>query len=277
MSLRDYVYLLAYPRIIYLTSVEKGLPKEERGNQPGVGRSSIQVIVSAISQTFAAQGKPLPRDSSAWKAWCRGLLRRLGQPIDQKDPILRDDLKRAVEMARNHQNKLIGLRDTALMLLAFTCALRRSEISGVCLEHLGHDAGGWYLFIPHSKTDQARAGYKKPIYEATDIQYDPLLACRQWAEAAKIQAGLLFRSITHYGSIAEKALSGRAIADLFKTYCLRTNVSGHSARVGFVTQAALDGKDRSSMMVTTCHSSEAMIRKYTRDVDRGRQGTGTLL
>ena len=276
-SVSEYLYLLAYPRMIYLQHVAGGGAAEARGHQPGLGRSSIQTAVAAIGKSFEVMNRPAPNDSPEWRSWLKGLLRRLKQVTDRKDPVIRDDLQRAVILARAHPNRMIGLRDAALLLLGWSCALRRSEIVQVDLEHLRKDDAGWTLWIPQSKTDQDGKGYPKPLYRAQDPRCDPIHACHQWCGAAGITTGILFRSVNRYGIVSPDRLTTRSIATLLKSYSLRHNVSGHSLRVGYVTQAALDGKNNLATRIVTGHTSDAMLIDYQRVIDHQRQGPGSLL
>ena len=276
-SLCDYLYLLAYPRLLYLQHVAGGGAADARGHQPGLGKSSIRTAVAAIGKSFEVTNRPAPNNSPEWRSWLKGLLRRLKQEKDRKDPIIRDDLLRAVDLARQHRNPLIGLRDAALLLLGWSCALRRSEIVQVDLEHIRKSEVGWTLWIPKSKTDQDGNGYPKPLYRAENLAYDAIRACHQWCEAAGIATGTLFRPVDRYGTVSHERLTTRSVANLLKSYSIRHNVSGHSLRVGYVTQAALDGKNNLATRIVTGHTSDAMLIEYQRIIDHQRQGPGSLL
>ena len=276
-SVCDYLYLLAYPRLIYLQHVAGGGAAEARGHQPGLGKNSIRTAVAAIGKSFEVTNRPAPNNSPEWRSWLKGLLRRLNQVKDRKDPIIRDDLLRAVDLAREHRNTLIGLRDAALLLLGWSCALRRSEIVQVDLEHIRKSEVGWTLWIPKSKTDQDSNGYPKPLYRAENPIYDAIRACHQWCEMAGITTGTLFRPVDRYGTVSHERLTTRSVANLLKSYSIRHNVSGHSLRVGYVTQAALDGKINLATRIVTGHTSDAMLIEYQRIINHQRQGPGSLL
>lgn len=272
-SLRDYVYVLAYPRLQYLLAEAV----VARADQPGIGRSTLLVLVAAISKTFGMRNKPLPQDVPAWRQWLRGLSRRLAQPIDQKTPLLAEDLRRAVVLARSDPRPLVAARDAAILLLGWSCALRRSELARVHLEHLVEEATGWFLVIPKSKTDQDQKGHAIPVYAAADPDYDALLACQHWVRLAGVTTGPVFRRIDQHGHLGYHALTGHAIALILQRYALGENISGHSMRAGWVTQAAIDGKENFRIRVVTRHQGDAMIARYTRITDQQRQGPGPLL
>lgn len=295
-SLRDFIYLVSFPRLVYLQAVAKGAPPDPPRAQPGVGRASVQSIIAAVSATFAARNLPLPSHSSAWCLWLRGLMRRLRQPKDKKDAILVEDLQRAVHLAREHKHKnpLIGLRDAALLLLGWNAALRRSEIAAVDVRHVRRDeterplpqeladsgatASGWHLLIPASKTDQLGRGYEVPLYAAERLgpDMDVLVAWRRWIDAAKLTSGPAFRAFTAKGEMTDHSMSERAIASLCKSYAIG-NISAHSLRAGWVTQAVIDGRDNYQIREVSRHTSDHMVLEYTRIRQRRRRGPGSLL
>jgi integrase len=100
---------------------------------------------------------------------------------------------------------LLGLRDEALLRIAYDSAGRRSELVAIDVSHVegpdGHGAGT--LFIPKSKTDQEGEGAYAYLSRAT------MCSIARWREAAHIDKGPLFRRVeTHFdGSVA---MVGRA-------------------------------------------------------------------
>ncbi len=147
---------------------------------------------------------------------------------------------------------VMGLRDEALMRVAYDVAARRSEVVAIDVDHIhGPDAqGAGALFIPSSKTDQEGEGAWGYLSPAT------MKAIARWREAAHIDKGPLFRRIeTHFdGSIAAigtKRLHPNSINLLYKRLVQRAfdkkllgsmseaevarwvaAVSSHSLRVG---------------------------------------------
>lgn len=274
---RDYLWSLAYPRIIYLQGLEDGEKSIRRGLEPGLGISSLRVALAAITNACAAAGHPAPIDQPGWKPWWRGVLRRLAQPIDRKAPILRDDLIRAVGMTKAAEPPLRGLRDRALLLLGWSCCLRRSELANVMVDHLREEPSGSVLFLPKSKTDQGKLGRSIPLYPAKDSDFDPLLVVRDWLSQAGITSGPVFRGMDRYGHVLSEPIAPETVRLILRQYAVRPNVSGHSLRVGYVSQAKMDGKDNFQIRIISRHSSDDMINLYTRVTDARRQGPGSLL
>ena len=94
----------------------------------------------------------------------------------------------------------LGLRDAALLRVAYDAGARRSELVAIDVKHIeGPDSdGAGTLFIPSSKTDQEGEGAYAYLSPTT------MDAIAQWREKAGIRKGPLFRRVeTHFdGSIA---------------------------------------------------------------------------
>src|SRR3546814_8296668 len=94
---------------------------------------------------------------------------------------------------------LLGLRDAALLRVAYDSAGRRSELVAIRAEHIERDAeGAGTLFIPSSKTDQAGEGTYAYLAPAT------MVAIASWRVSGHIDRGALVRrGETHFdGSVA---------------------------------------------------------------------------
>lgn len=93
----------------------------------------------------------------------------------------------------------LGLRDAALLRIAYDTAARRSELVAIDAAHIeGPDGeGAGILHIPSSKTDRKQAGAEAYLAPAT------MAAIARWREAGEIDKGPLLRRVTtHFdGSI----------------------------------------------------------------------------
>ncbi len=85
---------------------------------------------------------------------------------------------------------LPGLRDAALLSLAYDTGMRVSELVVVACEHIAPDRdGSAVLIVPRSKTDQEGHGAH------AWLSPDTLRRVRAWQQAGSIAAGALFRRI----------------------------------------------------------------------------------
>lgn len=79
----------------------------------------------------------------------------------------------------------------------------------------------------------------------------------------------VFPTISRYGGIGARAMSGRAVAELVKRYAARAGLdpalfSGHSLRAGFATQAALGGASDREIMRQGRWSNPRTVHGYIR-------------
>ena len=99
---------------------------------------------------------------------------------------------------------------------------------------------------------------------------DPVAAVANWRDAAGVEEGPLFRPVGRDGVVGTERLSDRAVARIVKASAARigldpASVAGHSLRAGLATSAAAAGAQRSrTIMATTGHRSEGMVRRYIR-------------
>lgn len=80
----------------------------------------------------------------------------------------------------------------------------------------------------------------------------------------------IFRPLNRHGQVAEKALTGHAVAVIVKARCLAAGIdpapySGHSLRAGFCTQAALANKPNWQIRKQSGHKTDVMLNRYIRD------------
>lgn len=178
-------------------------------------------------------------------------------------------------LARIAPYRVIAARDAALFAVGFAGALRRSEICGLRftdVEFLGDpaDAGGMYLHIRRSKTDQYGAGQRVAIPDGELIR--PVSRLRRWLALSGIDGGPAFQTMRRGGRLQGKALCHSDIPRLVKRYVSAIGLdpadySAHSLRAGFVTSAAAHHARLDKIMEVTRHKSTAMVLRYIRQVD----------
>ena len=166
-------------------------------------------------------------------------------------------------------------------MLGFAGAFRRSELVALNVEDLEFYSTGLLVVIRRSKTDQEGIGASIAITLGSTAC--PVEAVRQWLMASRVSTGPLFRPVTRAGKILIRRLSGRAVAELVKSYARRAGLkaadfSGHSLRSGFLTSAAARGASIFKMMDVSRHKSIDTLRGYVRDAElfRNHAGSGLL-
>lgn len=247
--------------------------------------SSARVAMAAITALRGVLDLPAPLSHHPFATWFHDdLLLPLAAPPARKAPVLRRHLRTAMRLLERTAlqdepaQKLPALRDRALVLLGFSAALRRSELAAVRVDDLRRTpAGQWVLRIRRSKTDQQRAGQLVPIYPATDARLDVLTAMTAWHAAAGIVTGPLFRRIDRNGHIGTKALNPTSITLILHRLHLGDDISPHSLRRGFITEARMAGASNVQIRRVSRHRDDRMLDTYTADVDSHVQGPGAIL
>jgi integrase len=191
--------------------------------------------------------------------------RETGRRSAAKAPLMAATLKRIV---RGLDGPIIEIRDTAMLLVGFAAAMRRSEIVALDVADLAFTDDGLAVTIRRSKTDQAGEGRVVGVPFGSKGSC-PVRAMRAWLEASGIAEGAVFRGITKSGRVTDDRLSDKAVARAVKATVGALGLdpaeySGHSLRAGLATSAAKAGASLDTIMRTTGHRSEAVARKYIR-------------
>ena len=164
-------------------------------------------------------------------------------------------------------NTLAGLRDRALLLVAFAGALRRSELVDLKVNNIERRARGIVLHIEASTTDQEAKGEALPIPSGKQLR--PVDALDAWLAAAGITEGPIFRSVDRHGRVGQAALDEGSIARIVKRAMRAAGLqaqifSGHSMRAGFITSALDDGQDPLKIMKQSRHAKVDTLKVYDR-------------
>ncbi len=199
-----------------------------------------------------------------------------GERPARKAALTREPLARLLETC---DDSLIGLRDRALLLFAWSSGgRRRSEVAGATLAALTRMGPGEFVYqLGWSKTNQAGADLPdnaKPVVGAAGA------ALEAWLHASAIRDGAIFRRIRRGGHVGE-ALSDAAVRKIVKQRCeaagLNGDFSAHSLRSGFVTEAAARQVPLAETMAMTGHTSVATLVRYFRAADARRSTAADLM
>jgi site-specific recombinase XerD len=240
--------------------------------------STLGRRVAAIRYAHKLAGLALPTDAEGVKATMRGIRRTHGSARVRKAPAVAGKM---LGMVATAPDKLVGLRDRALLLIGFSGALRRSELVALNVADIAETEAGLLVTIRHSKTDQEGEGATIAIARG-DVAC-PIRALRAWLDASGIQAGPIFRPIDKAGTVRRSRLTDRSVANIVKAYAARAGFdadtfSGHSLRAGFLTSAAGKGASIFKMMDVSRHKSVDTLRGYVRDAElfKDHAGAGLL-
>ena len=202
-----------------------------------------------------------------------GIKRKKGSIQIGKKPLLINDLKQIIKVINEQNNeKIIKLRDIAIMLLGFGGGFRRSELTSINVEDLDFVKEGLKITIKKSKTDQFGEGMIKGLPYSENPNYCPVVNLKKWLDISNIKSGPIFRRFSKGSRLTLNRLSDQTVVLLIKKYLKlagkeNENYSGHSLRSGFATAAADSGADERSIMAMTGHKTTQMVRRYIREAN----------
>lgn len=237
--------------------------------------ATLQRWLVGIGRAHTSQGLPSPTASDRVKATLRGIRREHGSAQRRVAPALRDDV---VAMVRALGERPKDTRDRALLLIGFASACRRSELVALRVDDLRFNNEGLTLTLRRSKTDPEGRGrdigipYARgpvcPVHALLD--WLTLLGLHPDGPFALPRAVPVFRAVSRYGRIADRALGDRAVAEIVKARCRAVGLdpqryAGHSLRAGFCTSAAQAGKSSWQIRKQSGHKSDTMLNRYIRD------------
>jgi len=154
---------------------------------------SIQRRLNAIAEAHKAVGLESPTHYPMVINTMKGIRRTLGTAPAQKAPTLTEDIRAMVDTT---DVGIIGIRDSALVLLGFSGAFRRSELVALDVADCAFGKDGLTVKLRRSKTDQDGLGRKIGIPYGTNPDTCPVRTIQAWLDVAGITSGSLFRRLT---------------------------------------------------------------------------------
>jgi site-specific recombinase XerD len=238
--------------------------------------STIQRALAAICDSNARAGHPSLWTHPAVADMRAALRRELGVRPNAKRAADDDVLRHLLAVVPTAG--LLGLRDRALVLLAWCGAFRRSELVALDVADISTAVKGLVVLVRRSKSDQEGLGAETPIFHSNDPVLCPVRALAAWLEAAEIAEGPLFRQVGRRQRLGVR-LAAATVRDRVRHWCKVAGLpfndfAAHSLRSGFVTTAARRGKDLDAIMRTTRHRSERVARAYIQRANPHQGGAG---
>lgn len=197
----------------------------------GIKNSTIRRKACSISAVHRLLNHIDPTKHPEVKITLRKISRQLGNRFDQAYPVTQDLLNKLLAVCRDD---IRGLRNKALLLLAYGSMRRRSELISLRIEDINWQPNQkCCVLLRRSKTDQHGSG--KWIH----LSAETTLAIKCWLDAANLSDGLILRGIKPGGHITSSLCESR-IPRIYKSLAKRAGfdenivcgISGHSMRVG---------------------------------------------
>jgi integrase len=247
----------------------------------GLAPNTIDLRRAAIRYLHRAAGCAVPTGDVCVAETVAGIRRdaaRKGEAPEKKAAATASIVR---QMLAQTPDDLRGLRDKALILVAFAGALRRSELVAIRVERLEQTERGLRLTIPQSKGSQAAAVIVPLPYGETELC--PVRALARWRAAADITAGPVFRRIWQAKQvkagespggqppalprIGHDAMSTRAIADMVQARASAAgfdgkHFGGHSLKRGALTTGMERGAHPADLKRLGRHKSFDVLGEY---------------
>lgn len=227
----------------------------------GIKTSTIRRKAASISAIHRLSSFNDPTKHSEVKITLRKISRHLGCRFDQAYPVTRPVLDQLIKAC---SQDLRGLRNKALLLIAYDSLRRRSELVSLRL----HDID-WLpnqtcsVLLRKSKTDQQGTG--KWIH----LSAETTLALRKWISESNIVDGYLLRGIHPGGEITPSLCESR-ISRIYKSLAKRAHlseqaisgISGHSMRIGRAQDLMVQGASLPQIMVIGGWAKTETVMRY---------------
>jgi len=233
----------------------------------GLKSSTIRIMVAAISSIHKLNLLSDPTQHPVVKIELRRMHRTLGRYSQQAFGITAPILEKMLGATGNN---LRGIRDRALLLLAYDSMCRRSELVSLKISDIHNNdlyaQNQIKIRLRKSKTDQEQQGrWIYPSQRAVD-------AIQIWIDKAKLTNGFLFRGINNAIDITDE-LRCSQINRIYKRLAKEANlpkeitdhISGHSMRVGAAQDLMKSGASLPMIMNKGRWSKVDTVMRYLDD------------
>ena len=230
----------------------------------GLKSSSIRISIAAISSIHKLNSLEDPTQHPSVKIESRRMHRTLGRYSQQAFGITAPILEK---MLCATSNNIRGIRNRALLLLAYDSMCRRSELVSLRITDIKRDelenCTQMKVRLRKSKTDQELQG--RWIF-LTQRSADALSL---WLSQAKLKDGFLFRGINNAIDITQELKSSQ-INRIYKRLAKDANlpkeiidhISGHSMRVGAAQDLLRSGASMPMIMNKGRWSKTDTVMRY---------------
>jgi site-specific recombinase XerD len=226
--------------------------------------ASIRRAVASISTIHRLNRVADPTKDPDVLLEMRRMHRKKGRACKQAKAINAETLERLLNATGDD---IRGIRDKALLLLAYDSLCRRSELIAIEINHLDVTTSNGIehmsVLIKRSKTDQDSMGRKLHLTQRA------MNAICDWINLLNKKNGLLFRGINRGGKITEGLGAGQ-INRIFKALGRKAKleesaikgISGHSMRVGHAQDLASSGASLPMIMSKGRWSKTDTVMRY---------------
>ena len=237
--------------------------------------ATVRRYVSSIAAVHRALGEQSPAEDPEVRRALQRMRRRNGCRQRQVQGLTWKLRRRLI---RASGDRLIDLRNRALLAVAYDAMLRRSELVALQVVDVTMDTkGSASLFVRRGKNDPDGGG--ATLY----LHRDTVTLVRGWLAGSGIASGRLFRSVRGNGTVGE-ALDPSQVPRIFRAMATRAGlsakivrrISGHSPRVGAAQDMIASGIATPAIMQAGRWKSASMVQRYGERLLAQRNGAAQL-
>ena len=225
--------------------------------------ATVRRYVSSICALHRAAGWKNPLDHVTVRMSLRRMYRHRGRRQAQALGLTWQVREKLIGSPGEAGERLIDLRNRALLAVAYDAMLRRSELISLQVSDLTFDRGGSAtLFLRNAKTDPEGAG------NILFLARDTADMVRAWLEGSGITRGPMFRAVRKNG-VPGNGLEPGQVSRIYKSMAVQAGIddfvgglSGHSARVGAAQDMIASGIGLPAILQAGRWKSAAMVSRY---------------
>ncbi|OZD59742.1 integrase [Rhodococcus sp. 06-1059B-a] len=186
----SHIALPAHPVTVAAYLVDAADTRTEAGER-AYAVATFGTWIAAINHQHRTTGHLTPTAHELVTATLSGIRREYAgagdRPRTPRDPLLVDDIRVLVSTARERcrgwADEVLERRDSAILLLGFAGAFRRSELSDLLLSDVSlHRLDGLHVRLRKSKTDQDGRGAVKALPYTESHETCPPCAYLRWVQ-----------------------------------------------------------------------------------------------
>ena len=237
--------------------------------------ATVRRYASSIAALHKALRQANPLESARVRFALQRMHRRRGRRQAQVRGLTWPLRNRLLEAAGD---RLIDLRNRALLAVGYDTLLRRSELVSLeVTDFLENIDGTATLLVRSGKTDAEGRGAM--LYLARDT----VQMVKAWLDRGGIGGGRLFRSVRKGGIVGEQ-LDASQVPRIYKTMARRAalpdgiadTLAGHSTRVGAVQDMIACGIELPAILQSGRWKSARMVQRYGERLLARRSGAAQL-
>ena len=222
--------------------------------------ATVRRYVSSLCALHRAAGWKNPLDHLTVRNSLRRMYRRRGRRQSQAIGLTWQVRQKLID---SPGDRLIDIRNRALLAVAYDAMLRRSELVSLQVSDLLFDHNGSAtLFLGNAKTDPEGAG------TILFLARDTADMVRAWLGGSGVSRGPLFRAVRKDG-VPGGGLDPSQVSRIYKSMAGKAGVgdfagglSGHSARVGAAQDMIASGIGLAAILQAGRWKSAAMVSRY---------------